>query len=202
MKTVITISRAFGSGGREIGKRLSDELDYAYYDRELINDISQETGLSKDYIEKYSEGGFTHSYPFHYSQSFVLPTQLPSDSLQIAQTNIVKRVAKSGNCIIVGRRSDYILRDDKPFKVFVYASDMGQRIERCYDKVPGDRVKKPKDIEKEILSIDKMRAKYYMYHTDQKWGEMKNYNLCIDTSMVDIKTAVKIIAEAVRARNT
>lgn len=196
MKNVITISRSFGSGGREIAKRLADELNFAYYDRELIDAISDETGLSKDYIEQFSEGHISRAYPIHIAQTFLMPVVMPSDSIQIAQTNIIREAGNSGNCIIVGRRADYILRELKPFKVFIFSSDMDERIKRCYKKVPEDRVKSPKEMAKEIQKIDKNRAKYYNYYTDQDWGVMKNYNLCIDTSVIDIKKAVELIISA------
>ncbi|MFI3227336.1 MAG: cytidylate kinase-like family protein [Clostridia bacterium] len=196
MNTVITISRSFSSGGREIAKRLADELNFAYYDRELIDAISEETGLSKDYVEQFSESNISRVFPIHIAQTFIMPVTMPSDSLQITQTNIIKRVAEKGNCVIVGRRADYILREKNALKVFIYASDMDERIERCYKKVPTDRVKSPKEITKEIQKVDKTRAKYYNYYTDQNWGSMQNYNLCIDTSVIDIKKAVEIIIAA------
>lgn len=193
MNNIITISRSFGSGGREVAKRLADELNFAYFDKQLIDEIAKETGLSKSYIEEYSEGKVSLTYPIHIAQSFILPQQMPSDNLQIAQTNIIKRVGEKGNCIIVGRRADYILDEYNPLKVFIYSTNMDERIERCYKKVPEDRVKSPKEMKKQILSIDKTRSKYYNYYTDQNWGDMKNYNLCIDTSVIDIKKAVELI---------
>lgn len=198
MKNVITISRSFSSGGREVAKRLADQLEFAYYDRELIDVIAEETGFSKEFIEEYSEGHVTRSYPIHIAQTFVMPIKMPSDDLQNAQTNIIKRVGDQGNCVIVGRRADHILREQNPFKVFIYSSAMQERIERCYKKVPEDRIKSPKEMAKEIVKIDKNRAKYYNYYTEKNWGDMQNYNLCIDTSVVDIKTAVEIIITALK----
>lgn len=198
MKNIITISRSFSSGGREVAKRLADELNFDYFDRELISEISNETGLCEKYIEKHSEFAVTRSYPLNMAQTFILPIQTPSDSIQIAQTKIIKSVANKGNCVIVGRRADYILREQNPFKVFIYSSDMDKRIERCYNKVPKDREKSQKEITKQILSVDKNRAKYYNYFTENNWGEMKNYNLCIDTSVIDVKKAVEIIIQAIK----
>lgn len=193
MKKVITISRSFSSGGREVAKRLADQLNFSYYDRELINAISEETGLSKEFVEKFSEGKFTRTYPIHIAESFMMPIQMPSDNLQIAQMNIIKRIANEGNCVIVGRRADYILREKNPLKVFIYSSDIDERIERCYKKVPSDREKSSKEMKKQILSIDKNRAKYYNFYTEQIWGDMQNYNLCIDTSKISVKKAVELI---------
>ena len=196
MNNIITISRSFSSGGREVAKRLAEELGYAYYDKQLMQAIAEETGFSQDYIEEYSETPIVPVYPINIAQSFIISHQTPSDSLQIAQSNIIKKAANAGNCVIVGRRADYILRDLNPLKVFIYSSDISKRIQRCYDKVPADRVKSPKELQKEILSVDKKRAKYYSYYTDLTWSDMKNYNLCIDTSVISIKKAVEIIMAA------
>ncbi len=198
MGNVITISRAFGSGGREVGKRLADALGYAYFDKELIDLIAEETGFAKEFIEQHSENGVTRSYPIHVAHSFSLSYPMPSEQLQIAQVNILKKIAAEQDCVIVGRRADYVLRAENPFKVFVYSSDMGARIARCYDKVPEDAALSEKEMQKKINSIDKERAKYYNYYTAQNWGEMGNYNLCIDTAAVDVKRAVEMLTLAVK----
>ncbi len=193
MGNIITISRTFGSGGREVGKRLAEALGYAYYDKELINLIAEETGFAKEFVERYSESGFGQTYAIHTARTFTLPYQMPGEQLQIAQSNILKKIAEEGNCVIVGRRADYILRGYDPLKIFIYASDMDGRIERCYAKVPDEKKISQKEMQKNILAIDKDRAKYYNYFCDQKWGDMHNYNICIDTSKVAVKKAVDML---------
>ncbi|MFI3140955.1 MAG: cytidylate kinase-like family protein [Clostridia bacterium] len=194
MKKIVTISRSFSSGGREVGKRLAQELGFAYYDKQLLKEISNETGFTSEYIEKYGESAAYTSYPITIAQTFITPFQMPNESIQIAQTKIVREIGDKGDCVIIGRRGDRILKDkENLLKVFIYSSDMDERIKRCYDKSPDDKDKSPEFIKKKIISIDKDRAKYYRFYSDQNWGEMNNYNLFIDTSKISIKKAVQMI---------
>lgn len=197
MSKIITINRQFGSGGREVGKRLADALMCAYYDKELIKEVSEKSGLTEDYVEKYSESNFTRNYSFTFGRtipaSYIQP---PSDTIQIAQSKIIKELSKKGDCVIVGRCADAILDDQNPFKVFIYSSNMDTRISRCHEKVPTDKDKTKKDMEKMILNIDKQREKFYNHYTNKTWGDMTNYNLCIDTAKIDIKKAVEVILVA------
>ncbi len=197
MSKIITISRQFGSGGREVAKRLADVLDYAYYDGEFIDAVAQKTGLCKEFVEKYSERNFTRNFPFTFSRTFSMAIQSPSEQVHLEQFKLLEEFAQSGNCVIVGRGADYLLRKHKPFKVFVYSSDMDFRIQRCFDKVPEDRAKGENAMRKEILNVDKERAVYYDYITGQKWGEMTGYNLCVDTSAFGVKKAVELIVSAI-----
>lgn len=201
MNKIITISRQFGSGGREVGKRLADKLNYAYYDKELINAVAKESNLSEDYIEKYSEAALSRSFPLVFGNSFYSYSIQPSEQVQIAQSKVILELAHKGDSIFVGRCADYILSESKPFKVFVYASDMDFRIERCYRRVSEEKIKSEKDMKKKILKIDKQRASYYEFYSDQKWGDIENYNLCIDTSKLGIKATVDIIIAAINACN-
>ncbi len=197
MHKIITIGRHFSSGGREVGKKLADVLGYAYYDKELLNLVASETGLAVDYIEKYSESDITRSYAYMYGRSFASYKQTPVEKLQIAQNNAIKELAQKGPCIFVGRCADYVLHEENPLKVFVYSSNMKSRIQRCFDKVPEDKAKGEAKIKKQILEIDKQRARYYEFITCQKWANYENYNLCIDTSFFNVDKAVEIIKNAV-----
>lgn len=197
MHKIITISRQFGSGGREIGRRLADTLTCAYYDKELLEAVANETGFDPDYINSFDET-ISQSYPYIFNRSFASYQQSPSEKIQLAYLKIIKDIAQKGNAVIIGRCAEYILKESKPFKVFIYASDINYRIERCYTKVPEDRVYKTEtQMLKEIVAIDKERAKYYEYYSSKKWSDMTNYNLCIDTASVGIENAVKIIKSAV-----
>lgn len=196
MNTIITISRQFGSGGREVGKRLADALNIAYYDKELLAYLSKETGLSKEFINKYDEVA-TRNYGFTFRSTLLANYQTPTEQLQVAQTQLLKTLANKSDCVIVGRCADDILREYNPFKLFIYASDMDFRITRCFEKVPEDRgIKDEKGMRKEILAIDKQRKKYRELYTNNNWLDMTSYNLCIDTSVVGIKGAVEIISKA------
>ncbi len=193
MNSIITIGRQFGSGGREIGKRLADSLGFAYYDKEIISMIAQKSGLSEEYIASRDEERIISNYSITMGRTFIAPVMNFSDNVFIEQTKILKEIAEKGNCIIVGRCADYILREQNPFKIFVMGSDMQMKINRCYEKEPTDQDKSQKEIEKKINEIDKARAKYYDYYTDRKWGAMTNYNIAIDTATVSIKDAVEVI---------
>ena len=120
LNRIIRISREFGSGGREIGKRLADELGYAYYDKEIITEISNQTGLSKEYIKNISERG-TVTYPFQFAKSFAMYSTMQNNQTEVlvAQQKVIKEIAQKGNCVIVGRGANTILKEFKPMNIFV-----------------------------------------------------------------------------------
>ncbi len=188
---IITISRQFSSGGREIAKKLAEKLQLAYYDKELIEEVSKKTGFKKEYIEEYSEAAISRTFPQVYGRSFVYYQQMPADQIQVAQADIIKEVGEKGNAVIVGRCADDLLKSGDVLKVFIYASNMESRITRC--KAKGNDDKTDKELLKEITQIDKKRAKYYEYYTGKKWGDMENYNLFIDTTKIGIEKAVELI---------
>ncbi len=200
MNNIITISRQFSSGGREISLKLAEALDYAYYDKQLIQAVAEETGYVAEFIEKYSEASVTRSYPFAFGRSFAMYQQTPIEQIQIAQTNIIKELGNKGNAVFVGRCADQILSDLNPFKVFIYSSDIGARIERCYEQVPTDREKGDKEMRKMIQKIDKERASYYEFVSSGEWGVVSNYNLCIDTAFFSTEQAVELLLCAVKGR--
>ncbi len=195
MNRIITINRTFGSGGREVGKRLADSLKTAYYDKELLAKIAKETGLAEVYIKHYDESA-TRTFQFTFGRSIPFYRQSPTEKIQIAVAKIMKEVAEKGDAVFIGRCSNYILRDSSPFKIFIYASDMNFRVSRCFDKVPLDKDKGETNMIKEILTVDKKRAKYHELYTGQNCHDMENYNLCIDTSKFGIKGTVDIILKA------
>lgn len=193
LRKLITINRQFASGGREIGKRLADELKIAYYDKELIAKVVSETGFSADYIARFEETAASRIFPFTFGKTMTLGYDMPQSTVQVAQTKIIKFLGTNQDCVIVGRCANHILKEHA-FKVLIYSSDMEQRIQRCYDKVPEDKVKTKEEIKKNILAIDKIRARYYEYYTSTNWLSFKNYNLCIDTAKISVKQSVKMIA--------
>lgn len=197
MNRIITIGRQFGSGGREFGRRLSEELGVAYYDQEIIKEIAKRTSMSEQYIQQIIEHKPIISFPIHTGSSFypVTNPMLEQECNVFAeQRNIIREMAEKSSCVIVGRCADYILKDMDPFRIFVYA-DMESRLERCRRKAPKNENLTDKDLKKKILSIDKNRARYYEYYTDQKWGDIMNYDLCINTSTAEIKKIVPIVAK-------
>lgn len=190
MNRIVTISREFGSGGREIGKRLADTLNLAYYDKEIITEISKETGLSEEYIDNISEKGI---YPiaFNFGRSFASfgGIQSAQTEILVKQQEILTKIAEKGNCIIVGRGADVILKDYNTMNIFVY-SDMKSKIKRCKIKAKEDEKLDEKELEKQIIQIDKNRKKFYNLISNFEWGNKNNYNLCINTSGLEIKDII------------
>lgn len=195
MNKIVTISREFGSGGREIGKRLADELDFSYYDREIITEIAKETGMSEEYIQNISEKGI-YPYPFQFAKSFAAYSGLQSNQTEIlvAQTKILKEIAERGNCIIVGRGANAILKNYNTMNIFVYA-DMESKINRCYKKAKEDEKVTNKEMEKRITVIDNERKRFHKIISNLEWGEKSNYHLCINTTNVEIKAIIPSLAE-------
>lgn len=197
MKKIITIGREFGSGGREFGRRLSEALGIAYYDQEIISEIAKRTSLSEQYVQSIVEHRPVFSFPIHIGRSFY-PTANPIFEMNMAvyqeQARIITEMAAKSSCVIVGRCADYILRDDNPFRIFVYA-DMDSKIKRCLEKAQEGEKLTEKEVKQQITSIDKKRAQYYAFYTGHTWGDKLNFDLCINTSHTAIKEIVPAVAK-------
>lgn len=195
-KKIITISRAFGSGGLDIGKKLSEKLGIPCYDKELIALAAKESGYALDFIKENGEYG-NNSLLYNIAiSSFGVPTFTHNnvsapDKIYILQNNIIKDIADKGPCIILGRSADYILRErDDVLNVFVYASDMEYRKKLLEaNGTPAT--------EKEIIKKDKTRATNYKRYTSKDWGKAANYHLCLDTSVLGVDKCVELILKAV-----
>lgn len=196
MNKIITISREFGSGGREIGKRLADELKLSYYDKEIITKIAKETGMSEEYIKNISERG-VYPYAFQFAKTFASYSGIQKEQtdLLVAQNKILKQIAEKGNCIIVGRGANIILKDYEPMNIFVY-SDMESKINRCRLK-RNDEELTDKELENKINQIDKNRREYHKIISDLTWGDKRNYHLCINTSELEIKKIIPSLSSYV-----
>lgn len=197
MNKIITIGREFGSGGREFGRRLAEELNYEYYDKEIITEISKHTSLSEEYVKEVLEKKPHNLYPITIGQSMAIFNDYQTKQIQsiyTAQCEILKYLAEKSNCVIVGRCADYILKEYNPYRIFVHAS-MESRINRCLSRKNENEDLDSKKLEKYIRKVDKDRAKYYEFYTYQKWGDKKNYDLCVNTTNVNIKEIVSVIAK-------
>ena len=200
MHALITIGRELGSGGRELARRLSEELGFAYYDQEILKEIAERTQLSESYVRAIVERSPVTSYPIHVVRSFhpaVSPVMDQTNKVCQEQTTIIKELAEKSDCIIVGRCADYILRDYKPLRIFVY-SGMAEKIARCRQKSEDTKDLSDKELEKQIKNIDKNRKKYYDFYTGQEWGDKRNYDLMINTSNISIKVAAHEIAVMIK----
>lgn len=189
MKNIITISREFGSGGRSIGKAVAEKLGYDYFDKEIIERIAEESGLSIDYIEKngeHSPGTNIFSYAFVGRSRSGASVE---DYLWNKQREVILKMADKGKCVIVGRCADYILREREDcLNVFIH-SDMKKRAERIVN-LYGETDKKP---EKRLMDKDKTRKLNYKYYTDRDWGMSQNYHISLDSGAIGIERCEDMI---------
>lgn len=201
-KILVTISRQFGSGGREVGKKLAEALNVPFYDKELIEIAAKESGIDKELFENEEE---STSKGYYFLESIGLAMGSPiagmngqalNDRMFLAQSEVIRSIAASGSAIIVGRCADYVLEEfPECVNIFIHAN-MRSRKERAIHSYEVDE----EIIEKSIERIDKRRANYYNYYTDKKWGKVENYHLSIDTSKFGIDECVKIIKDLVLNR--
>ena len=196
MKKVITISRQYGSGGREIGEKLAKALNIPFYDNELISRAAKESGFAEAAFERaedkasnsllYSIAMGMNAYGTHEMGFAHLSLD---DRIYLAQSDIIRKVAAKGSCVIVGRCADYILKDrSNVVNVFIWA-DISSRVHRAINTYD---LAKPK-AEENILKIDKRRANYYNYHANEKWGRVENYHLSIKSDYLGIENSVECI---------
>lgn len=193
MNKIITISREFGSGGRELGRKLANHLDIPYYDQEILAQIAQKTQLAEDYVQKVMDTEAFFHFPITVGRSFnpvrnVVLEQ--NNSIFIEQHNIITDMAKRSDCVIVGRCSDYILREYNPLRIFVYAAPE-HKMERCRRRDEKEAALTDKELKKNISNINQDRARYYKFYTGQEWGNKNNYDICINTSNLSIDHIVK-----------
>lgn len=193
MIKIITISREFGSGGRTIGKEIAEKLGIPCYDKDLIEEIAEETGYAKEYIAdegEYAPNSNSLAYMFI---GRGLDGLSNADKIWIAQKKVIEELAEKGACVIVGRCADYVLRERKDvLNVFVYA-DKKYRAERIV-KQYGESDVEP---EKRLADKDKKRKLNYKYFTEQEWGRRQNYHLSIDSGFLGIEKSVALIVDAV-----
>ncbi len=198
-RTVITIARQYGSGGREIGEMLAQKLGVPYYDKELIALAAKKSGLSEEVFRQADERA-TSSLLY----SLVMGTygfgggvagmnDMPiNDKLFLIQADIIRKAAEKGACVIVGRCADYVLRERKDcLKVFIHA-DRDSRLRRAVEKYGID----PAKVSDFLTKKDKQRANYYNFYTNKKWDSMQNYDLTIDSSVFTSEQAVELIIKA------
>ena len=163
MNRIVTISREFGSGGRELGKRLAEALHIPCYDHEIIEMIAKENGFNEDYVAHMSEKSIEAAYPLTIGHRFgVPPFQIMDQPIRVAvaQRQILENFAKSGDCVIVGRGADVILKAYKPLNIFVYA-DKESKIERCQRRAPAGENMTASEIEKRMKQIDRNRSQHH-----------------------------------------
>lgn len=190
---IITIAREYGSGGRYVGKLLSEKLGIKLYDKSLISLVSDESGLSAEYIEENEQtinGKLLANFNSQYYNNLS-----NDDNLFIAESNAIKEIASKGSCIIVGRCADYILKNnDNVFSVFLYNSDESKvnRAVKYYGL-------NEKNALKEIQKINKSRENHYKYYTNKNWKDMSNYSLAINVDTFGVEKTADIIKESIKS---
>lgn len=204
MTRVITIGRQYGSAGHDIGQMVAEALGYKFYDKELVEIAAKKSNISKEAVDDIDEkatSSFLYSLASgNYSLRGItgpLYYEMPlNDKLFIAQSQVIKDVAGRDNCVIVGRCADYVLDDAKNvdlLNVFIYA-DQDFRIRRVKETF-NITERQAKD---RVIKTDKQRRIYYSYYSNRDWGSMSNYDMCLNTCTLGIKTAANIIINYVK----
>ena len=196
---IITITRQYGSGGHEIGELLSEKLGIKFYDKELISLAAKESGVVPEIFEKADEkpaNSLLYSLSvglYNYGNGFSSTMgDLPlNDQLYIIQHKIIREKSESENFVVVGRCADYVLKDNpNVVKVYIYA-DIASRIKRAVARHDIE----PARAKQAILKADKGRANYYSFYSGQKWGQVDNYDLCINTTNLSTDRAAELIVD-------
>lgn len=195
---IVTISREFGSGGRELGKRLADLLECDYYDKEIITTIAANQNLDEGYVARALDNHGWKNIPLSFRHTFISGTPSMQTVLLLEQKKIIEQIAKVGkDCVIVGRNADVLLSEYNPFNIFVCA-DMDAKVRRCLDMADENENLSRKEMERKIRSIDKNRSQAREIITESKWGDRASYHLVVNTTDWTIKElapAVKTFIE-------
>ena len=190
-KRIITISREFGSGGRFIGEEVAKKLGIAYYDKNVINEIAEKSGLSPEYIQENAElspkkGLFAYAFAGR-----DITGKSVEDMVHKAQRRVILDLTEKESCVIIGRNADYILKDrNDVLNVFIHG-DMPEKIQRIIRLYNVEE----KEAVKMIADTDKRRMTNYNFYTDQKWGKASNYTLCLNSSQLGYDRCEKIIMD-------
>ena len=199
---VITIGRQFGSGGRQIGEIVAKELGIPYYDRRLIDQTAEASGLAMGYIKSAEEklpnetlfGSASFGGVFSPFTPYVPYSNI--DKMYFTQSDIIRKLAEEGPCVIIGRCANFVLKDHPgTFSIFIHASHKSRvaRIIRRYNIEPDLAVS-------ELNKVDKHRANYYSYYTDCKWGEAQSYHMTLDSMRFGLENAAKILVDIYRGQ--
>lgn len=191
-KTVITISREYGSGGRIIGKKVAEALGISFYDGELLSLVAKESGYTVDFVRQNDQKK-TQSLLYHlYMGSQILPA---SDMIFIAQSKVIKDLQEKESCVIVGRCADYVLRGrDSVINIFIHAPLLSRT-----ERVKNEYGEKADNYKSYVQKQDKSRIAYYNYFADDAWGKAQTYDLAVNSD-IGIDNAVKLIVDYVRAK--
>lgn len=201
-KYIVNIGRQFGSGGRLIGEKIAEKLGFSFYDKELINIASKESGLGKELFEQADEktrfglfGGFLGFRASIVGDDF-LYNYLSNETLFKIQSDVIRELAEKQSCVFVGRCADYILREHPYCTNIFITADLNDRIDRVAKRQDIERDKIPDLLEK----TDKKRSGYYSYYTNKSWGVAESYHFCMNSSILGIEKTVDLICKIMESR--
>lgn len=193
-KRIITISREFGSGGRFIGEEVAKKLGIAYYDKNIISQIAEKSGLSPEYIQESAELSPKKGLLAYALAGRDITGKSVEDMVYEVQRKVIQELAEKEPCVIIGRNADFILKDrDDVLNVFIHG-DMPEKIKR----ITGLYNVKEKEAVKMMADTDKRRRTNYNFYTDQNWGKASNYTLCLNSSQLGYDRCEMIIMECVK----
>ena len=202
-KFVIAITRTCGSGGTTIGKMLSNDFEINMYDRELLRLASEDSGISESLFvsaDEHVKSSLLYMASKNVYEGELIPPEsndfTSNDNLFNYQAKILRELAEKESYVVIGRCADYILKDNpNVFKIFIHASD-----EYCIKHQMDTLCISEKEATKKIKKLNKYRRGYYYYHTGNKWENVKNYDLSLDTSKLGIEKCVEYIKEYIKLR--
>lgn len=197
-KRIITISRQYGSGGRQIGRQLAQELGLPFYDKEIIDLAAKESGLAADFI-RGQEQQLTQSFLFSIVSGFqsgantYAPNLLSlSDQVYLAEAKAIRSLAEKGSCVIVGRCADRVLEKRYALlRVFVCAP-----MELRCSRAVAEYGQKQEGIQRTVQNIDRQRARYCQHYCDLAWEDADNYDLCVNSGLLSLDQCVSLIRTA------
>ena len=203
-QVVITIARQYGSGGRTVGKMLAERLGISFYDKQIIQMASDESGIDVKLFGKVEAGDKVKTSLFGNKESIYKgglhqpgsKDFISDENLFNYQAKIIRDLAKEESCVIIGRCADYVLKDyPNVLSVFIHAPK-----EYCLEGAAKKHSMSPKELERFINKTDKHRAEYYKYHTGREWTDARNYDLCLDSSKLGYERCVDEIISYMKVR--
>lgn len=192
-RKIITITRQYGSGGREIGEQLAKKLGIEFYDNKLLELASESSGIHQNHFQENDEKR-TNSFLYLLSTTYGQGGIPFDDTLFFAQLNTIQKIASEQDCLIIGRCADYALRDFNNVINLYIGAPFEYRVKRAVEVYGIEQ----KHAESYVKRIDKQRTSYYNYYTDKRWGQPQNYQLCLDSSVLGIDGTVKLIEDFVK----
>ncbi len=193
---IITVSREFGSGGRELGKRVADILGFDYYDSEIISAVAENSGFNASYVETTLDNHGWQDFPVTFGGTIHSSAYMQASkiSLLVQQKKVIESIAALGkDCVIIGRNADAILKNLNPFSIFVCA-DAEAKLKRCRERARNDEKLTDRELLRKMKEIDKSRARTRDFLTGSEWGQCRSYHLTVNTGDWDMKVLAAAVA--------